>query len=111
MRLKYDLNVGALYVRLTDHLVARTREVDDNTLVDLDADGGVVGIEVVSITHPWALDEVLRSYKIAADEEAQLRAYFKSPAVGVAPGAPALSTTPEAPALSIDRNAPACVPA
>ena len=44
MRLKYDLDVGALYIRLTDAGVARTREVDDNTVVDLDASGGVVGI-------------------------------------------------------------------
>ncbi|SRR6266498_1151616 len=111
MRLKYDLDVGALYVRLTDRPVARTREVDDNTLIDLDTDGGVIGIEVVSITHPWALDEILRDYRIPAEEEAQLRAYFKSPALGGAPGMPALNTTPEAPTLSMDRNAPACVPA
>lgn len=111
MRLKYDLNVGALYVRLTDQPVACTREVDDNTLIDLDVNGGVIGIEVVSISHPWALEKILRDYRVPADEEAQLRAYFRSPALGAAPGVPALSTTPEAPELSIDRNAPACVPA
>lgn len=102
MRLKYDMNAGALYIRLTDAPVARTREVDDNTMVDLDADGEVIGIEVVSITHPWPLDEVLRSYAIPAGEEAQIRAYFRSPAFQAAP------------AVSIDRNAPAepvCVPA
>jgi uncharacterized protein YuzE len=111
MRLKYDLNVGALYVRLTDQPVARTREVDDNTFIDLDGDGHVIGIEVVSITHPWALDEVLRGYQLPADEEAQLRAYFRSPALGATPGAPALGTTPEAPALSMEPNAAVCVPA
>ncbi len=111
MRLKYDLNVGALYVRLSDKPVVRTRDVDDNTMIDLDADGEVIGIEVVSITHRWPLDDILHKYKIPAGEEAQLRAYFKSPRLGAASHAPALGTTPEAPALSIDRNAPACVPA
>lgn len=110
MRLKYDLNVGALYVRLTDQPVARTREVDDNTFIDLDKDGRVIGIEVVSIAHPWALDEILGTYRIAADEEAQLRAYFKPLVLGATPEAPVLSTTPEAPALSVHLNAPACVP-
>jgi uncharacterized protein YuzE len=111
MRLKYDLNVGALYVRLTDQPVARTREVDDNTFIDLDEDGRVIGIEVVSITHPWALEEILRDYRIPVDEEAQLRAYFRPPVLGATPEAPEVSTTPEAPALSMHRNAPACVPA
>jgi uncharacterized protein YuzE len=80
MRLKYDLNVGALYIRLTDAPVARTHEIDDNTLVDLDKAGGVIGIEVVSIESPWALGAVLRDYEISADEAAQLRAYFQMPA-------------------------------
>jgi uncharacterized protein YuzE len=76
MRLKYDLNVGALYIGLADGPVARTREIDDNTLVDIGLDGSVVGIEVVSIEHPWALDDILRDYEIAPDEAAQLQAYF-----------------------------------
>jgi len=102
MRLKYDMSVGALYIRLTDAPVARTREVDDNTMVDLDAAGEVIGIEVVSIAHPWPVDEVLRSCAIPAGEEAQIRAYFTSPLLYAAP------------AVSVDRNAPAepvCVPA
>lgn len=81
MQLKYDLNVGALYIRLTSLPVARTREVDDNTSVDLDADGGVIGIEVISAGHPWALEDVLRDYDIPAAELAQLRAYFGSSAM------------------------------
>ena len=110
MRLKYDLNVGALYVRLTDEPVARTREVDDNTFIDLDEDGRVIGIEVVSIAHPWALDQILRDYRIPADEAAQLRAYFRPPVLGATQEAFAVSATPEAPTVSMHRNAPACVP-
>jgi uncharacterized protein YuzE len=100
MELKYDLNVGALYIRLADQAVARTREIDDNTVVDIDADGGVIGIEVISIGHPWALDDVLRDYAIPAAAAAQLRAYFK-PAGRVA--------SQEAPAVSLGRNAPVLV--
>ena len=106
MRLKYDLDVGALYIRLTDRSVARTRELDDNTLVDLDADGGVIGIEVVSIAHPWALSDILRDYTISADEQAQLRAYFLAPADGGR-----LTVVREGPELAMNWNAPVCVPA
>lgn len=76
MRLKFDLNAGALYIRLSDQRVARTREIDDNTNVDVDAAGEVVGIEVISIIDPWPLAEILDSFPIPADEEAQLRSYF-----------------------------------
>ena len=71
MELRYDLNVGALYIRLTDQAVARTREIDDNTVVDIDADGGIVGIEVISIGHPWALDDILHDYAIPSAAAAQ----------------------------------------
>ena len=100
MELKYDLNVGALYIRLTDQAVARTREIDDNTVVDIDAHGGIVGIEVISIGHPWALDDVLRDYAIPSAAAAQLRAYFQ-------PAGPAVS--PQAPAVSLGRIAPVLV--
>jgi uncharacterized protein YuzE len=103
MRLKYDMTAGALYVRLTDAPVARTRDIDDNTMIDLDANGGVIGIEVVSIAHPWPLDEILRDYAIPAREVAELQAYFR--AAGSRGGVPGT------PAVSVDRNAPACVPA
>jgi uncharacterized protein YuzE len=99
MRLRYDLNVGALYIRLADHPVARTREIDDNTFVDLDAGGAVVGVEVISIEHPWAFKDVLRDYAIAPDEEAQLRAYFADEAGAVQ----------ERPEVSMRRNDPVLV--
>jgi uncharacterized protein YuzE len=76
MRLKFDLNVGALYIRLSDQPVARTREIDDNTNVDVDVDGGVVGIEVISTSHPWPLADILATFPIPAGEATQLRSYF-----------------------------------
>lgn len=100
MRLKYDLNVGALYIGLSDQAVARTSAVDDNTSVDLDAAGTVVGIEVISIEHPWPLSEILARYAIPPGEEAQIRAYFDSLRVQELPKI-----------LSIARPAPANVAA
>jgi uncharacterized protein YuzE len=99
MRLKYDLNVGALYIRLSDLPVSRTREVDDNTFVDLDENSGVIGIEVISVKHPWALNEVLRDYSIPSDEVAQLRAYFQPDDIGASLETPAVSMDPNAAAL------------
>ena len=93
MRLTYDLDAGALYIGLSEQDVARTRQVDDNTLVDLDAEGHPAGIEITSIDHPWAVDEVLRGFDIPEQDAAQIRAYFGTPGRGVTPPAPQMSAS------------------
>lgn len=100
MQLEYDLDVGALYIRLGDSEVARTREAGDNAAVDLDAADRVVGVEVISIGHPWPLADILASYDIPASEEAQIRAYFH-PHQGwaVQQERPEVSVTSPAPAM------------
>lgn len=82
MRLEYDLNVGALYISLSDHDVAQTRAVDDNTCVDLDGDGVVVGIEVIATRYPWPVDDVLRDYRMPPGEADKLRVYFRPSVLG-----------------------------
>jgi uncharacterized protein YuzE len=46
----YDQQADAIYVYLTDAEVARTRMLDDFRNVDLDADGGVVGVEFLGVS-------------------------------------------------------------
>lgn len=101
MQLEYDLNAGALYIRLSDEEIARTREAGDNAAVDLDAAGGVVGIEVISAVHSWPLAGILASYKIPDQEVAEIRSYFRlqgsqlvqpeSPKISIASPAPAMA--------------------
>lgn len=43
----YDTEAGAWYMRVSDHPVARTEQIGPGTLVDFDADGVVVGVEVI----------------------------------------------------------------
>lgn len=85
MQLEYDLSVGALYIRLSGQSVARTDEVDDNTNVDLDTAGQVVGIEVVAIDHPWPIAEILRDYPLPDAERSQVEVYFRGPLMDLAP--------------------------
>ena len=102
MRLRYDLSVGALYISLSDQAVAQTEEFDGNTNVDLDAAGHLVGIEVISVDHPWApLSYILSKFPpIPAGELAQLAAYF-----GPDPGGP--RHVLESPKISIASPTPA----
>jgi uncharacterized protein YuzE len=76
MRLEYDLDVSALYIVLSDSPVAVTREHGDNANVDLDAEGRVVGIEVISAAHSWPLQAILSEYAIEETDAAQLLRYF-----------------------------------
>lgn len=99
MRLEFDLNVGALYIRLSDAAVARTQEAGDNAAVDLDSAGHIVGIEVVSAVHPWPLTDILASYAMPPGEAAQLRSYFLPRGMA--------SARQESPKLSIASPAPA----
>lgn len=43
----YDGNANALYYRLTREPVARTIDIDGRVMVDVDASGKVIGIEVL----------------------------------------------------------------
>jgi uncharacterized protein YuzE len=87
VKLEYDLNAGALYVRLSDAEIARTAEAGDNAAVDLDARGDVVGIEVISVGHPWPVSDILATYSIPPQDAAEIRAYFRViPTAELAPG-------------------------
>jgi uncharacterized protein YuzE len=81
----YDLDADALYIRLTSRKVARTAEIDAGTLVNLDADGRIVGIEVLQPTRKWPLDEILVRFGASEEDSKQLRAYFPYPAQLVPP--------------------------
>jgi uncharacterized protein YuzE len=100
MKLEYDLNAGALYVRLSGAEIARTAEAGDNAAVDLDARGDVVGIEVISAGYPWPVSDILATYSIHPQDAAEIRAYFRvkespvqrEPTISTAP-APALAAS------------------
>ena len=46
MRLSYDPETDALYIDLVDRPGVATEEVSDGVLVDYDASGAVVGIDI-----------------------------------------------------------------
>lgn len=99
MKLEYDLNAGALYIRLSDAEVARTVEAGDNAAVDLDASGGVAGIEVITVGYSWPLTDILVTYRISPQDAAELRAYFRVKESPVQPS-PTISTGRPAPVMA-----------
>lgn len=76
MNIELDAEADALYISLRERhgKIARTAEVggDVSTMVDLDAEGNLLGIEVLSPQRPWPLAEILRQWEIPAADAAML---------------------------------------
>jgi uncharacterized protein YuzE len=46
MKIKYFADTGTLYIEFRDAPVSETRDLDENTLLDLDAQGNICAITV-----------------------------------------------------------------
>ena len=69
MYLCYDLEANALYVGLaSEGSVARTHTIDQGTMVDVDTQGTVVGIEVINPHREWPINQIKRRFKLPADQ-------------------------------------------
>lgn len=49
MKIRYDPEADAMYIKLRDSEVASTKKIDKNTILDLDKDGQVIGIELLFV--------------------------------------------------------------
>ena len=49
MKIKYDPDADAMYITLRKEKVARTKEIDDNTIIDFDKKGQVIGVEILFV--------------------------------------------------------------
>jgi uncharacterized protein YuzE len=58
MRIEYDKEVDALYVRLQEKYVARTVEVEEGLNLDLDENGKLIGLEVLDATDRYSLADI-----------------------------------------------------
>jgi uncharacterized protein YuzE len=79
---RYDRDADALDIRLREvgeALVARTEQVDEGTLVDLDQDGAVIAIEVLRPARRWPLEEILERYAIDDQSAEILRSHWREP--------------------------------
>lgn len=49
MKITYDKEADAMYVELTDKKFSKCKEIDKDTILDLDEDGNVIGIELLFV--------------------------------------------------------------
>ena len=60
MKAKYDSNADALYIEIKDGKFYRNHLVDENTILDIDKQGNIIGIELLFIRerNPKFLKEI-----------------------------------------------------
>ncbi len=78
MRVDYDSEADALYIRLTDEPLARSIEFGPNVIVDLDARGRPRGVEVISPGRPFARELARAAARFRMDAEALTAAVVAS---------------------------------
>ena len=50
MKIEYDNQVDAIYIRLQEKYVTRTVEIEDGLNIDLDENGKILGIELLNVS-------------------------------------------------------------
>jgi uncharacterized protein YuzE len=58
MKIEYDRDVDALYVRLQEKHVDRTTEIEEGINIDFDENGKLIGIEILDATERYSLADI-----------------------------------------------------
>lgn len=53
MKIEYDQEVDALYIRVQEKYVARTQEIADGVNIDFDEEGKLIGLEILDATERY----------------------------------------------------------
>jgi len=58
MKIEYDKEIDALYIRLQEKYVDRTLEIEEGLNIDLDKSGKMIGLEVLDATDRYSLTDI-----------------------------------------------------
>ncbi len=58
MKIEYDKEVDALYIRLKEQQVDYTQELAEGINLDFDSEGRLIGLEVIGVTEKYSLEEI-----------------------------------------------------
>lgn len=58
MKIEYDSEIDALYIRMQEKYVDRTVEIEEGLNLDLDKKGKLIGLEVLDATERYSLADV-----------------------------------------------------
>ncbi len=58
MRIKIDMESDALYFRISEDPIEESEEINKGLIVDYDASGKVVGIEILNIKEKFKMEDL-----------------------------------------------------
>jgi len=58
VKIEYDKEVDAIYIRIQEKTVARTREIEEGVNLDFDDQGKVIGLEIIGATDKYSLEDI-----------------------------------------------------
>jgi uncharacterized protein YuzE len=58
VKIEYDREADALYIRIQEKYVARTVELEEGINLDLDDKGKLIGLEVLDATEKYSLADI-----------------------------------------------------
>ena len=50
MKITYDKQADAVYIETSDKELSNNRKIDDETILDLDENGKIIGIELLNVS-------------------------------------------------------------
>ena len=62
MEITYDKEADAVYIKLRDGKFAKNKQLDDNTILDLDKNNNVLGIELLWVSE-WMSQKSLSNLR------------------------------------------------
>jgi uncharacterized protein YuzE len=62
MRVRVDHKADAIYLNLTDHEIVESEEIADGIVADYDAEGRIVGLEILDASRRTGDPAVLRQF-------------------------------------------------
>ena len=56
MEITFDKEADAVYIEFSNGDFASNKKIDDDTILDLDKDGNIIGIEILSVSNRISKD-------------------------------------------------------
>ena len=58
MKIEYDKEVDAVYIRIQEKEVAHTKEIEEGINLDFDNEGKIIGLEIIGATERYNLKDI-----------------------------------------------------
>ncbi len=59
MKIEYSKGADAIYVYFKEEYVSKSKEIEDGVVLDFDANGQLIGIEVFDVSQRFSLSDIV----------------------------------------------------